>query len=325
MMSKPNSRSGFEYDLRHLEMFLDTVQTGSMTETALRFGVTQPAVSHIIATLEKAVGSPIYDRSIRPIQLTPAGRVLLTNAQRLIAAAYEMARDVRRAGRDNYAELRIGVVDSVIGLIAADLVQYLDPLAQSLSIWAGLSPDQRNALLDRRADLVISSDAMEETDDVERYEVLREPFIVVLPRSLTHLQGAPLHVLAEEAPLIRYSSHSHIGQQIEQHLRRLRVKLPRVFELDVSDALFDCVRAGAGWSISTPVCFLSASKPIEDFVFAPLDPGRFRSIYLVFRRGELGNLPRDIATLAARAIRKNGLDRLASLHPWLGQKLEIAS
>ena len=51
--------------------------------------------------------------------------------------------------------------------------------------------------------------------------------------SLLQTAGIDLAALAQTSKLIRWSSKSQIGTEIEQHLRRLRIELPRRFEFDL--------------------------------------------------------------------------------------------
>lgn len=319
----PAAAVALDYDLRHLSVFVDVCVTKSMTETAHRAGLTQPAVSQTISILEKAMGAPILDRNQRPLQLTPAGRVLFSHAKELVNAAHRLSQEVRRTANNRYPALRIGVVDSMVGLVAVDLMKFLEPVSHALSVWGGLAPAHRTSLVNRRADLVISSDPFEDMEDIERYELVVEPFVVVLPRSHEHLRAAPLQELARHLPLARYSGHSHIGMQVDQHLRRLRLEVPRVFDMDASEAVFAAVRSGMCWALSTPLCVVSAGGETDAMVMSELKPGCARGIYLVARRSELGDLPAKIAELVAESIWTRGLEQLFPRQPWLRDRIKL--
>lgn len=70
-------------------------RAGSFSAGARELGWTQPAVSQHMARLEREIGTPVFVRSTRGVQLTQAGRALLRRADEvaglLSAAASEMA------------------------------------------------------------------------------------------------------------------------------------------------------------------------------------------------------------------------------------------
>jgi DNA-binding transcriptional LysR family regulator len=71
--------------------FLTVVDEGGFTAAARRLGITQPAVSAQIASLESSLGFPLFQRG-RELSLTPEGESFLPYARR-IQAAYDLAND----------------------------------------------------------------------------------------------------------------------------------------------------------------------------------------------------------------------------------------
>ena len=72
-----------------IRAFLTVVEEGSFTRAARRLGVTQPAVSAQIASLEAAIGQSLFDRGTM-LSLTPSGELFLQYARR-IQDAYDLA------------------------------------------------------------------------------------------------------------------------------------------------------------------------------------------------------------------------------------------
>src|SRR5437763_13632826 len=72
-------------DTRQLAAFCAVVERKSFSQAAERLGVTQPAVSLQIRSLEKRLGQTLLDRSGRRVEPTEAGRRLYRGAQRLLA------------------------------------------------------------------------------------------------------------------------------------------------------------------------------------------------------------------------------------------------
>jgi DNA-binding transcriptional LysR family regulator len=62
---------------RDLQVFFTVVQCGSMARAAVELGITQPAVSGVVADLEHAFGVRLFDRSNQGVEPTVYGRALL--------------------------------------------------------------------------------------------------------------------------------------------------------------------------------------------------------------------------------------------------------
>jgi DNA-binding transcriptional LysR family regulator len=72
-------------DTRQLAAFCAVVERKSFSQAAERLGVTQPAVSLQIRSLEQRFGRQLLDRSGRRVEPTEAGLRLYASAQRLLA------------------------------------------------------------------------------------------------------------------------------------------------------------------------------------------------------------------------------------------------
>jgi DNA-binding transcriptional LysR family regulator len=86
------SQIGRRLKLRDLHVFLTVVQCRSMAKAAQQLGVSQPAVSGVIADLEHALGVRLVDRSARGVEPTVYGGALI---KRSIAAFDELKQGIR--------------------------------------------------------------------------------------------------------------------------------------------------------------------------------------------------------------------------------------
>jgi DNA-binding transcriptional LysR family regulator len=80
-------------ELRHLAAFTAVAEEGGFTAAARRMHMVQSAISATVRTLERELDVRLFDRTTHHVQLTPAGRLLLPEARRTLAAA-AAARDV---------------------------------------------------------------------------------------------------------------------------------------------------------------------------------------------------------------------------------------
>ena len=73
-------------NLRHLEILEAVAQTGTFTGAAQKLYLTQSAVSHAVAELERQTGTALFDRLPRGVRLTPGGALLLEESQGVLTS-----------------------------------------------------------------------------------------------------------------------------------------------------------------------------------------------------------------------------------------------
>ncbi|HEU5019184.1 MAG TPA: LysR substrate-binding domain-containing protein [Pseudolabrys sp.] len=71
-------------ELRHIRYFLAIADAGSFTKAADRLHVTQPTLSHQIKQLEHLVGTVLFERNTKEIELTAAGRMFKPYCERIV-------------------------------------------------------------------------------------------------------------------------------------------------------------------------------------------------------------------------------------------------
>ncbi|MDY0812435.1 LysR family transcriptional regulator [Kitasatospora purpeofusca] len=104
--------------LRQFEYLVTVVDTGSFTRAAELLHVTQPALSHQVRALEKAVGGPLLERLPRAVRPTPMGRAVLPHARAALADAERLRAAALSAAGLAGGELELATVYSVsLGLL----------------------------------------------------------------------------------------------------------------------------------------------------------------------------------------------------------------
>ena len=83
-------------DIEYLRDFLALARDMNFTRTAGRLNISQPALSKRIAAVEREFGVRVFDRSNLGTSLTPAGRMMLEEAQAIVEA-YDSGRERMRA------------------------------------------------------------------------------------------------------------------------------------------------------------------------------------------------------------------------------------
>jgi len=92
--------------LSQLRTFARVAKLGSVTAAAHSLGVSEPAVSSVIASLRVELGDRLFTRTPTGISLTPGGRALALHAEEIVGRTEAMRRDVAHAGSSEQ-ELRV--------------------------------------------------------------------------------------------------------------------------------------------------------------------------------------------------------------------------
>ncbi len=315
------------FDLRHLEIFLQVCDSGTMMAAARVLGLTQPAVSQAVSELEVRAGVKLLDRAVRPLALTAAGLVLRPHAAALLAEARQIGPLLRRAEATGLPLLRAGLVDSLQRALAAPLAAYLGEVAARTVFLSGLTAAHASALLTRQLDLFLGVDNLGDVDGIERWDLAEEPYVLLCPAGLPVPHApADLARLAEHLPLVRFSARSSTGAEIEQHLRRLGLDLPRVAEFDTPHGVTAVVANRKGWAITTPLCMHEAAVPLDGLACHSLPgPALRRRLLLVARQRELGPIPARTAEVARAVLRESCLPAIARTASWLATQVRIAA
>lgn len=309
------------FDLRSLQVFVVTAEQGGMTQSGKVLHLTQSAVSQIIAGLEDSLGVKLFDRSVRPIALTTAGRILLERGRAIIRDTKEALRETQTLERRRLASLTVAMTDSMSAVLAPHLYSELKDLSGYWRLWSGLSPFHRDEFLSHTIDMMfVSSYVMEDISGVVRHKVFQEPFVLIFPKD--YKGDMDLHTgPKDDLPFLRFSYRSAFGLRIERQLNRLRLKFPEVVEFDRAPAHSMAVAQGMGWGVTTPLCLLEKPDMLDKLQIMPITRGAFsRHFDLIAREEFLGDLPVKMAEKSRDILRYKVMPELCERVPWLEEK-----
>lgn len=116
--------------LRQLRIFKTVVDQRNFTRAAEQLCLTQPAVTHQMQTLARAIGEPLFQTG-RGFELTPVGRATYERAGRVLALVRETGEAV-----EELTGLKKGSVR-----VAGDMTASVYVLPDALSAWHRLHPE----------------------------------------------------------------------------------------------------------------------------------------------------------------------------------------
>lgn len=320
-IGKP-AATNLPFDLRALQIFLMVCDKGGMGAAAKALGITQPGVSQAISDLESGLGKKLFERSVRPLALTAAGALLRQRAILLVAEAHQVSAAIGEAESGHLFRVRLGLAGSLMRALAVKLSTFLSTQASEVAIFSGFTSSHAEGIINRSVDMSISWSGMEDTDWVERHFILEEPYILLFPSSFPESHEG-LTAIANRLPLIRHSARSPTGRDIDRHLRRVGIEIPRFQEFDSPIGVTGAVAAGTGWAITTPLCAFEGGLTPLIRTAKLSGPGVGRRLYLFARKNELGRLPRAVANEAKQTLQNDVLPQLVKYMPWIEGKIRI--
>jgi len=176
-------RIGCRLKLHDLHIFMTVAETGSMGKAAERLALSQPSVSKAIATMEKATGVRLLDRTPQGVQTTAYGRALLRRGSEAFDELNRGIKDIEFLTDPKAGEVRVGCPEAFAsGLLTEVLANFSRQYPRVIvRVYVANNMSREFRLLrDRNVDFLlgaIDNPLSEEDLDVEAlYE--DRPFIV---------------------------------------------------------------------------------------------------------------------------------------------------
>jgi DNA-binding transcriptional LysR family regulator len=187
-------------ELRHLRYFVAVAEELNFGRAARRLHIAQPPLSRQIRDLEREIGTPLFDRGSRGVELTHAGRAFLPEVRLALAQAERAQRAALRAASGETGRLRVGFVEAATHSgILPDVLSFfrMHLPGIGLSLLEMDSAQQSEALREGRIDLGIAGGAPVDGDRWLHAEpVFHEPLVLAV--STDHALAARKRVALEE-------------------------------------------------------------------------------------------------------------------------------
>jgi DNA-binding transcriptional LysR family regulator len=200
-------RTGSLIEFQQLRCFVAVAEELHFGRAAARVNMTQPPLSRHIQLLERAVGVKLLDRTSRLVELTPAGRVFLPEARRILRLVESAALTTRRTASGESGTVNMGftavsgysLLPRLVGLCTARLPNV------NLLLKEMVTSEQTEALLTGRIDVGLLRPPIDRPE-FKKFPILTEPLAAALPFGDARLQKAVLVPSDfDKQPFIMYS------------------------------------------------------------------------------------------------------------------------
>jgi DNA-binding transcriptional LysR family regulator len=265
--------------LRTLECLVALVEHGSVSAAAAALHMSQPALSHQIAALEKELGTPVVERLWRGVRVTAAGRASADEARLALRAADEAIQIGRRVGEGGAGRLRIACVETMTVWLLVPVLRH----------WRSRRPDIHLDLAEYTSSDVMVTSIEEHQADIAigprptrtdaHAEIFGEEEVVVVAgtgHSFGGLSTIPMKALASQS-FVHYVPDNGMAVYVDQLAAQHGVVLNPVLRTRSPRTAAQLAAAGMGVTI-VPV---SALAPRPTGVVRRLRPMIKRDIVAV--------------------------------------------
>ena len=227
-------------DFNELRIFKAVAEEGSVSRAAERLNCVQSNVTARIRQLEERLNVTLFHRKSRGVALTPAGRVLLDYAGRIMALVSEAERIVQEreplGGR-----LIIGALETTAAVrLPPVLAEYHRRFPSvELQLVTGTALDLIQRILDFRLDGTFVDGSIDHPDLVVEECFVEENVLLYLAGQDAFPKERPVNILA-------FPIGCFYRKQLETWLHKSGLIPYRIMEFSTIETIIGCVSAGMG-------------------------------------------------------------------------------
>jgi DNA-binding transcriptional LysR family regulator len=280
----------------HLGTFLEVARTENVTRAAAALGLSQPALTERLRSLERDLGTELFVRTRRGVRLSEAGRALVPHARRALAAIEEGRRAVDQERRGETGRLTIGSAPAVSTYALPGALRRFQDAHPNvhLSVRTGHSEEILELVLAEEVEVGLVREIRHA--DVEVTPLYEDELVLVVERSHPFAARGRIRIgeLAREH-LVTFDRASSYNELTQALFREAGVAPRGVIELDNVEAAKRCVVRGLGVALLPRQAVhdeLTARK-LRAVAIAGARPIRRRIVAI--RRRDLGSPPAPVA------------------------------
>ncbi|WP_046115397.1 LysR family transcriptional regulator [Aquincola tertiaricarbonis] len=238
-------------DIKQVEYFIQVAQLGSFSRAAEALGMTQPALSRQVRSLEVELRETLLLRNGRGVALTEPGRRLLERGREIVRLVQTTEQELGAMRGEPEGQIVVGLPPSLARHLTVALIERFQaemPKAR-VAIVEGFSSHITEWLGSGRVDLGLVYNP-EPMPNLEQQPILREELCLVGPPS-TSLRAAITLADVSRLPLVLPQRGHSFRRLMEREALLAGVKLQVAWEVSSVPTILDMVRRGHGYAALT--------------------------------------------------------------------------
>jgi DNA-binding transcriptional LysR family regulator len=249
--------------LSQLRAVVAVAERGNFSEAALDLQLSQPAISHAIATLEEELGVPLFARGRHGAVLTPAGERILYHARQALQSLEMMEREANLHKGLHGGHVRIASFRSVAThLLPKAIAKFHNQFPEvAITIIESMAyTDVEQCLRDGRADIGVTY--LPTSDEFETWEILRDEYVVLLPPA-AKIQGSTItwEDIAVYSPVLL--ACLPCGRILHQHIKTVAPFMQTSADIQEDSTIVSLVNQGLRAAILPRLAAVPIPKEVQ--------------------------------------------------------------
>lgn len=276
-------------NLNLFKTYVKVVETQNLSRTADEFGLSQPAVTKQIQTLEDSYGVLLLERSGRRLKTTEAGETLYHHAKEILKAMEKADKAMEEVADSRRGSLFIGASTIPGEYILPHVIKNFKDLYPNIKISMDVGDTERmfNRVAEREIDIGIVGGWINNRK-VEGFQWVEDELVVALPQNhrLSVRDRVKISELVNEKWVFRQKG-SGTRRAAEELITASGIKIDEInvyMEAGSTEAVLATIEAGMGISIVSNWAIQRLDPHRKICSISIVEPGTRRYFYVIYPR-----------------------------------------
>lgn len=270
-------------ELRHVRYFLAIAETRSFTRAAERLHVTQPTLSHQIKQLEQQIGTVLFERGTKEIELTAAGNLFKPYCERILKEIDSGLLAITELEGLMRGTLRVGVFHSFSHSVLPPILSEFALRYPGVQVTAQLVPrvDLERQLISGEIDFAISY-LHDANDQIVTEPLFEEELVFIVGSMHSHAgrKSMPMRDLAT-LPLVLLTAEFGARQFVDRYFADNGLSPHVVLDMNAIEPILATIRHSRLATVLAPGAI---ADPTGLHLVRLTDPVPKRNVGLLWRR-----------------------------------------
>lgn len=285
--------------IKNMSYIIALAECQTLSGAGKRLGISQPTLSVFLSDLEQELGMDLFIRDKKKLLLTPAGRIYLDAARRILATQERTLQSIRQLGTAAPVEICIGVTPLRGSEIASKIFSRFSsryPLVR-LRLMDGYMSHLRKMVLDGTCSFSLGTCFDTESPEFDYITLFREEVVIVVPSfhplalRCTDTHGDPTKRLPQaeplelsDSPFILMTPGTSIRKISDYIFAQAGFTPTVVYESGNNTVIKNMVRGGSGIGFQ-PRSLARLNDP--DIAYLSLSPRVFLDLCIILKKGTI--------------------------------------
>ncbi|WP_195244919.1 LysR family transcriptional regulator [Clostridium celatum] len=268
-------------NLNHLNYFRVLAKLEHYTQAAEELSITQPSLSHAMASLEKDLGTYLFEKQGRNIKLTKYGKIYFEYVDRALSELEKGEKKLRELTNVSTGTVELGYIYTLGPNFVPQLIKNFSLVEENKNIKFSFGQGTTKTLIEglksEKFDMVFCS-FVENEPDIEFVPIAHEELVLIVSNDhpLSNKESIDL-MEVEEYPFIYFSEKSGIRSLIDNLFKKVNITPNIICEVEEDNAVAGLVEINYGIAVLPKI---SSLKHYNVKVLPIVNPKHERFIYL---------------------------------------------